>query len=807
MSTSKTEPIEGARAVLRELPLLALMPPDARRLVEASFVPVRFPFGAVIVREGDDADAFYVLVAGTARVVKRTDQGTEVPLNVLRPGDAFGERALLEHSRRTATVRASSEVQALRLDRSIFQALAADNPEIREHLDVLVRRHHLRDFLRLHTVFGRLPADALAAMLAELRPVHVEAGEVVLRQGDPPGPMYLVQDGRLRVSQEEGGEFVELAYLRTGDVFGEIALFTGRPRQATVEAVSPCALLELGQDTFRRLVDDHPQFRERIAERVSQWDYRRLARVPLDFGQELLPVEAEAREKVGLDQVDEVHEDDGVSVAAVAPPEAPAPAPPSRSRRLRRFPQVWQIDEQDCGAACVAMVCRHFGTDVSLTRIREAVHTGVEGTSLLGIARGAETLGLAARTVKASKSRLDELPLPAVVHWEGNHWVVLHDLDRQRARIADPARGLRRLARDEFEAHWSGYAALLRPTPALERGPQRRATLPWLADAVRPHRRALTRIAVLAVLAAILQMLIPVFAQVIVDRVVERDDPDLLRLLVPLMGGVLGLALLATILQRRLLSSAAAAIDGAVLDALTRRVLSLPLRYFSARRSGDIERRLVGVRQVRQLLLSDGVNGLAAVLQLLLALGLMLVYSWRLALVYAAVLPLYAALVRFGSRRVRPMADSIEESLGRYQARQVEAIRGIETVKAVNAEAGLRRVMLGQFEEVADRLRRAHRATMVYEGAIQAVPFLSVALFLWIGALEVLADRLTIGELVGFNVLVLLANAATVTLLVLAERFQQAGVLLDRLSDVLEQEPEQPRTPDRKSTRLNSSHK
>src|SRR5204862_2583865 len=108
------------------------------------------------------------------------------------------------------------------------------------------------------------------------------------------------------------------------------------------------------------------------------------------------------------------------------------------------------------------------------------------------------------------------------------------------------------------------------------------------------------------------------------------------------------------------------------------------------------------------------------------------------------------------------------------------------------AEDGMRERLAGQFRDVSHRLQRSYVIRMVYEGAIQAVTFVSLALFLWIGALEALHGRLTIGELVAFNALVLVGNAAVATLMLLWDRLQQSRVLLDRLSDVLEQEPEQP---------------
>src|SRR5437879_1218273 len=115
MSVSEQLP-DGAAAVLEHVQVLQLLPEDARRLVAESFVPVSFGFAEGIVEEGTEGDGFYVIVSGAARALKRADSGEEMSLGSLGPGDTFGEIALLEDGDRTATVRASSEVKALRLD-------------------------------------------------------------------------------------------------------------------------------------------------------------------------------------------------------------------------------------------------------------------------------------------------------------------------------------------------------------------------------------------------------------------------------------------------------------------------------------------------------------------------------------------------------------------------------------------------------------------------------------------------------------------------------------------------------------------
>lgn len=777
----------ASRASIDALPLLSFLSPELKPLVVASFEPRSFAFGESIVREGDPADAFYLLVDGRARVVKQGQDGREVALNALKPGDTFGEMALLAETRRTATVRATNDVRVLRLDRSVFEAIVTQYPEARVALELRLRHRTLHNFFRLYSAFARLPLPALELLLSDLETVEVAPGTVVIREGDPPGPMYVVEEGRLRVSRDEDGTTSDVGYFRKGDFFGEISLFQHVPRTATVEAVSACRLVQLGEATFQRLLAGQPEFRRQLQERMAQYEYKRVARVPLDFADELLPAEAAAHDKVGPDQADAVDD----AVAEEGEPFASDGLFVKKRRRIRRLPFVQQIDEMDCGAACLAMVCRHFGRAVGLTRIRQLVHTSTDGTSLAALCSAGEVLGLAARGVKVSRRHLDQMPLPAIVHWEGNHWIVLYDVRPGHVRVADPALGLRRLARADFEERWSGYAALFDYTEAFGQAPEGRPARAWLVPLLRPYAGLIGRAVALALLVTGLQLLLPVMTQVVVDRVLVEQDVGLLRTVILAMAVVSGVMVLAIILQRYLFAFVAVRLDARSLDFISRRLLSLPMTYFSARRTGDIQRRLAGMRHVRSFLVENGVAGLTATIQLAGVLVLMAIYSPVLAGVFLITAPAYLLLMYVSARRLRPALMDLEEAFGRYQSHQLDAIRGVETVKTMSAESALRQLMLNQFHAVARRQFRTDFTTLSHQGTVQALTFFSLVLFLWIGAHQVMAGELTIGGLVAFNTLVAMANAPLATLMGLWNDLQYCRVLLARIDDVLEQEPEQ----------------
>jgi ATP-binding cassette subfamily B protein len=259
------------------------------------------------------------------------------------------------------------------------------------------------------------------------------------------------------------------------------------------------------------------------------------------------------------------------------------------------------------------------------------------------------------------------------------------------------------------------------------------------------------------------------------------------------MGAALVFLVLSNLLQQYMVSFMAVRVDSAALDFITRRLLALPMSYFNCRRTGDIQRRLDGASQVRQFLVQNGLGGLLALVQLAGCLTLMGVFNFTLLGVFLLTLPLYGGLMLFSRKVLRPLFADIEESHGKYNSHQIDAIRGIEAVKAAAAELAFRDNLLNAFLSVSNKMLRSNFVMMSYENMVHAVSLLSTALFLWAGARMVMAGQFSIGAFVGFSSLMAMASASILRLLGIWDSLQFVSVLLNRLNDVLEQEPEQGR--------------
>jgi ATP-binding cassette subfamily B protein len=773
--------------ILRRSSVFRFLADEHFAAIEPLLEEEHYEFGDVIVKQGDPADSFYVLTRGRARALKIKTGGEEIPLGVLKPGDSFGEAALAEGGTRNATVRCSTAVDVLRIDHDDFLQLVSQVPDLKRYVETTGRNRALQSFLYQFSNFGRLPTPVLRGVIDKLKPVTFEKGNLIIREGDDAGPLYILQKGRARAFSGVDGAERNLAFYREGDFFGELSILNGSPRAASVEAFTGCELLSLEPKSVRELRHRFPEFDKLLGERLALYQAKTEARIPLDFTSELLPAETQVQNKVQLD---------GERPSAEAEDkEAPFADEEGlfrkRLKRIRKIDHIMQIDEMDCGAACLGMICRYFGRKVSLVRIRQLCHTATDGTTLKAISRAATELGLAARALKISFRNLSLMPLPAIVHWEGNHWIVLYDVNDQFVRVADPALGLRKLPRHDFEAKWTGYAALFDYTPAFEQAPESKPTLAWVLPFLSRFKVTLAQVLGLAIAVSFLQLLFPVFTQMVVDKVIVENDLGLLKIILLGMLAALVFVQLSTLAQEYLLAFATVRLDTAVLDFLSRKLLALPMSYFTSRRTGDIQRRLEGARQVRQFVVQQGIGALLATVFLVGAVILMAMYSPLLTIAFLATTPLYVGLMIFSVKVLRPLYQGVEESQGKYSSHQIDAIKGIEAVKAASAENAFRDAMLNEFLSVSQKLFKATFIVMSWDSVLQTIGLLSTAIFLWVGATQVINGHLSVGGFVAFSSLTAMAYAGILRALGVWDTLQQSAVLLNRLNDIFEQEPEQ----------------
>jgi ABC-type bacteriocin/lantibiotic exporter with double-glycine peptidase domain/CRP-like cAMP-binding protein len=750
-------------ALLRGSPLFRPLSEDAFAKLRARLRPEHHEFGEVIVRQGDAADAIFILVSGRVRVVKQNARGEELSLAVLRPGDAFGELALMARNERTATVRASTAVELLRLDGLEFRRLLKEQPELRNAFEATARYRVLHTFLCEYSNFGRLAPRVLHEVVARLVPAEFRMGETVFRKGDPPGPMFVVESGRVRIFEEAEGRQRNLAFYREGDFFGELSILNGSPRAATAEAFSDCRLLALRAEDVRHLEATFPDFSLLLGERLLEYQRGREARLPLDFAEPATP----ADHADGTALLSDEHR-----------------FPRKQPGRIRHMPHVRQIDEMDCGAACLAAICEHFGRSVSLARVRRLCEPASDGASLTMLRHAAAELGLSAQAIKASPRNLANLPLPAIVHYDGDHWVVLFDVSSSHARISDPASGQCRLSHAEFESRWSGHVLLVEPTEAFDAVPQRKAAGRALMLRVKEVWLALSGAFLLGAVARALVLFVVIAASAALDR------PLLMAGAAPIF--LIGAVVLAASFEAgraHLLARAVQRLEATTFSAIARRLVALPISYFDTRSSADLARRLGGARELRTVL----ERGHSALLDLLSAAGTLLVltfFSWGMSAAALACFLVAATTLIWRREAENPRWRVAPEDESACREQLDDVVRAIEVIKATGAES-VASEMVAEIAGSDIRTATGSGRALPFSAAIaHGIPWVSAVAVLWVGLLQLRAGQLTIATVAGCAALAGIGCAAAHRAIARWRQAPNVRELLDRLEDIFETECE-----------------
>ncbi len=461
-----------------------------------------------------------------------------------------------------------------------------------------------------------------------------------------------------------------------------------------------------------------------------------------------------------------------------------------------KYQSVLQHSEEDCGAASLATIALHYGRTFAICRVREAVGTGSRGTSLLGLSRGAETLGFNARQVKASPQILDSLhkiSLPAIIHWKGYHWVVLYGQKRKKYVIADPGIGIRYLTREELVKGWgNGVMLLLTPDDSRfkEQPEDKIGGFGRFIARVLPYRLILAQAIAINIAIGLLSLVSPLMMQLLTDDVLVRGDTQLLT---TVAIGVIAMNLFRSaigLVQSHLIGHFGQRLQLGLILEYGRKLLHLPLEYFEGRRSGEVVSRIADVHAINALV-SQIVLGLPSQFFIaLVSLGFMLFYSWGLTLASFAAFVIVTLVNLLFLPALRQKTRSMIVQGTENQGFLVETFRGVQVLKTTQATPQAWQ----EYQTNFGRLANLGWSTMkleLYSSTITGIlsSFTSITL-LWLGSYLVINRTLSIGQLLAFNgmsgnFLGFLGSAIG-----LADQFITAQIVIQRLTEVIDATPE-----------------
>jgi len=438
----------------------------------------------------------------------------------------------------------------------------------------------------------------------------------------------------------------------------------------------------------------------------------------------------------------------------------------------------------DSGVWSLALALHLLGIVADPGRIQHEAgkSTALSETELLLAAR---KFPVKAKALNASIGRLAKIPLPALAALRSGTYVVVGKVTEDRVLVQGHAdHAPRTLTLEEFDREWSGRLLLIAKRAALS-DTGRRFDLTWFWGAVRKYRGVLYEVLVASFVIQLFALATPMIFQTVIDKVLVHRGLSTLEVL------VVGLALISVFdatlsgLRTYLFSHTSNRIDVELGSRIFRHLLRLPLAYFEARRVGDSVARVRELETIRQFLTSSSIT---LVLDLVFAgvfLGVMFVYSSTLAWVVVAALPLYALLSLGTTPAFRLRLDEKFRRGAENQAFLVESVTGIETIKAMAVEPMMQRRWE---EQLAGYVGASFRASQVGNWATQTATVINkgvTVITLFLGARLVIANDLTVGELVAFNMLAAQVSGPVLRLVQVWQDFHQVRISVDRLGDIL----------------------
>jgi ATP-binding cassette subfamily C protein len=456
---------------------------------------------------------------------------------------------------------------------------------------------------------------------------------------------------------------------------------------------------------------------------------------------------------------------------------------------------VQQQSQEDCGAACLATIAKHYGRIFSINHIREAVGTGQLGTTMLGLKQGAEALSFYTRGVKALLEIVDrgELPLPAIINWKGYHWVVLYGKQGRKYVIADPGVGIRYLSRKELAQGWTnGFMLLLEPDPARFYA-QEDDKIGGFGRFFKPvwnHRGILSEAFLINLVLGLLSLTSPFLLQILTDDVLVRGDTQLLTGLVIAVVAMNFTSSSLRFVQSHLIAYFAQRLQLGLVLEFGRVILRLPLNYYETRRSGEVTSRLRDIQEINQLVSQVVVSLPSQLFIAVVSFSVMLFYSWKLTTTAVS----FAALMSLSTLIFLPTIREKTRSLLVLQAENqgvlVETFKGALTLKTTTAVPQFWEELQSRFGRLANisfRTTQIGIITSTFSGLISSIS--SVGL-LWLGSSLVISKELTIGQLLAFNSMNGNFLAFIGTVVGFVDRLARVQTATQRLTEVIDATPE-----------------
>lgn len=450
-----------------------------------------------------------------------------------------------------------------------------------------------------------------------------------------------------------------------------------------------------------------------------------------------------------------------------------------------RVPHIRQAEFAECGLACLAMVAGYHGLNVDMAVMRRSFVPSTRGATLRSLMAIADRLSLASRAVKVEMEDLGSLSLPAILHWDMNHYVVIAKVSGRKILILDPADQSRWINFSEASKHFTGVALEIEPTSEFEVGELRqRLRLSNLWTRIRGVKRAISQTIILSLIIQFFALASPYYLQLAVDSALPELNMGFLGVLAIGFGLFAILNGVASLLRASVLLAVGSSFGYGLSSNVSRRLFRLPVDWFGRRQVGDVLSRFQSVLPIRKMLAEDAPASLVDGALAFLTLVLMFVYSAILTLTAITALVLYVIIRISLFRAQRSAQEEVIVATGREQSLLIESLHGIRALRLAGRETLRHAIWQSRMTDAVNGNIRSQRLTN-WQTTLQTTLFsIENVVSVWLAVGMVIKGGFSVGMVLAFLAYKAQFLTASASLVQKASDFKMLGLHLDRLSDI-----------------------
>ncbi len=469
------------------------------------------------------------------------------------------------------------------------------------------------------------------------------------------------------------------------------------------------------------------------------------------------------------------------------------------------FPFYKQPDVKDCGPTCIKIIAKHYGKTIHIQQLRAVSETTRSGSSLLGLSGATEKIGLRSLGVKITLNRLLEAPLPCILHWNKNHYVVLYKIKNGTFCISDPAHGLLKYSKDEFLKHWignnatdqteEGIALLLEPTAKFYDSDfdkdKQEFGFKFLSRYIFKYKAFLWQLVIGLIAASLLQLIFPFLTQSVVDVGIKNQDIHFIYLILFAQLALFIGRTAIEVIRSWILLHLSTRINISLVSDFFIKLMNLPIAFFDTRMTGDILQRINDHKRIERILTTSSLSVLFSMVNLLVFSLVLAYYNLMLFGIFLLGSFFYFLWIVIFLKKRKDLDYKRFSEVSQEQSKVIELINGMQEIKLHNAEKQKR----WSWEFVQARLFKVSiegLALEQYQGVGSGfINELKNILITILSAKLVIDGEITLGMMLAISYIVGQLNSPIAQLINFIREVQDAKISLDRLSEIHNKEDEE----------------